>query len=684
MKIRLKKTNTKPKLRNRFYASLAMFSLCASTSLFAQNPIICDQFTADPTARVFNGRLYLFPSHDIISPVEPERRWFSMADYHMFSSTDLIDWTDHGVILSQEQVPWGDPKAYSMWAPDCVEKDGKYYFFFPDAPADGKGFRIGVAIANSLFQAKFTPEKHYIEGISGIDPCVLQASNGKSYIFWGGGGLRVAELKDNLLELADSEMQNPTTLPNGMKFYGHAVKGIPEGFVEGPFAFERNGKYYLTFPWVRGKKGEKNAKGEIDDNPTETLAYCMSDDPMGPYEFKGVIMEESPTHCWTNHHSIVEFKGQWYLFYHHNDYSPSFDKNRSVCIDSLSFNADGTIKPVVPTRRGVGIVDARRQIQLDRYSAIGGGASIEYHDTLNCFDGWKTILPAKGWVSFNNVDTKSSSAQNVSLRIKSNKASVLRLELKNGYTTEMNIPSTNGKWQIIDLKVKVMPEGVTNVKLSNISKTQVEVDWISLTEVPRKKYFSPITSATTDPDAEGFIHRWMLLEPIDKPNRSNAVFTDSYLREHLTKEYFKGQFSTFPKDEEVVVVENQSLQWHALESMDFNVKLFRFSTEFQKKEYGVLFNAVTIIESPEDVDNVRLAVGSNSASMWWLNGSEALLLSGDRRMVKDDCVSPRLKLKKGRNILRGVVINGPGMSDFCVRFINENGEPLKNYKITLK
>ena len=125
----------------------------------AQNPIITNQFTADPTARVFNGRLYLFPSHDIISPVEPKKKWFSMADYHMFSSTDLTEWTDHGVILSQEQVPWGKPDGYSMWAPDCVEKDGKYYFFFPDAPKEGRGFNIGVAIANNLFWPKFEPQQ---------------------------------------------------------------------------------------------------------------------------------------------------------------------------------------------------------------------------------------------------------------------------------------------------------------------------------------------------------------------------------------------------------------------------------------------------------------------------------------------------------------------------------------------
>jgi hypothetical protein len=115
-----------------------------------------------------------------------------------------------------------------------------------------------------------------------------------------------------------------------------------------------------------------------------------------------------------------------------------------------------------------------------------------------------------------------------------------------------------------------------------------------------------------------------------------------------------------------------------------NVKLFRFAEKWGQQVYGVLFWAVTIIDCDEDIENVRLAVGSNSASMWWLNGKETLLLSGDRRMVKDDAMSPRITLKKGRNILRGAIINGPGMSDFCVRFLDENGKPVTNYKVTIK
>ena len=195
-------------------------------------------------------------------------------------------------------------------------------------------------------------------------------------------------------------------------------------------------------------------------------------------------------------------------------------------------------------------------------------------------------------------------------------------------------------------------------------------------------YFAPATKAKKTPDAEGFIQRWLLLEPISKPNRSNTVFTDSYIRKAFDTLYFPNQFTVLPKDGEKVKVGEQELAWHALDSKIFNVKLFRFAYGLNKPIYGVLFWAVTVVNSPQEMKNVRMAVGSNSASMWWLNGKEAVILSGDRRMVMDDCVSTRLTLNKGKNIIRGAVINGPGMSDFCVRFLDEKGEPIKDLTIT--
>lgn len=197
-------------------------------------------------------------------------------------------------------------------------------------------------------------------------------------------------------------------------------------------------------------------------------------------------------------------------------------------------------------------------------------------------------------------------------------------------------------------------------------------------------YFSPATTQVMTPDEQGFIRRWLLLEPIDKPNRSNTVFTDSYIREAFATEYYPKQFTALPAAGDKVKVGKQKLTWHALESNLFNVKLFRFASNLNKQIYGVLFWAVTVIECQEDIPNVRMSVGSNSASMWWLNGEEAVILSGDRRMVKDDCLSKRLTLKKGKNIIRGAVINGPGMSDFCLRFLHENGNPVKNITVSYK
>ncbi len=194
-------------------------------------------------------------------------------------------------------------------------------------------------------------------------------------------------------------------------------------------------------------------------------------------------------------------------------------------------------------------------------------------------------------------------------------------------------------------------------------------------------YFERQEADAVAPDSEGFIRRWLLLEPVEKPNRSNTVFTDSYLRDAFYTEYFKGQSTDVPADGDVVKVDGKKLRWHALDSKLFNVKLFRFASNLEKPVYGVLFWAVTVIDCKEEIKDVRLAVGSNSASMWWIDREEVLMLSGDRRMVADDAMSKRITLKKGRNIIRGAIINGPGMSDFCVRFVDDKGVPVTDFTV---
>ncbi len=661
----------------------------------AQNPVVRDLYTADPTARVFNNKVYIYPSHDIVPPEGQRQDWFCMADYHVFSSENLTDWKDHGVIVSQQTVPWGNPTGYSMWAPDCVFKNGKYYFYFPNAPKEGRGFAIGVATADRP-EGPFTCEPQPIKGVSGIDPCVLIDDDGSAYIYWSGMGIRGAKLKSNMTEL-DGELQEiqmpkregmPEMPP--MRVGGQEMKGLPDGFKEGPFAFKRGDWYYLTFPWVRGDTSN-------GANPTETLAYSMSKSPLGPWDFKGIIMAEHENNCWTNHHSLVEYKGQWYLFYHHNDLSPRDDKRRSVCIDKVTFNADGTIQEVKPTMRGVGINQATEKIEIDRYSAASPDVTTAYVDTTSYLRGLRANLPTKGsWIRYNDVDFSNINDGYliVNAMATDNTEFCVREKSANGKVIArftMTVKSEQGpfrrdmsnQWLTLTAPLEYTPKGVTDLVVT-CEGSGISVDWVMFKNRP--KYFTPLSAnaPAVRPDEQGFIRRWMLLEPIKQDIRSNIVFTNTYLREAFSKNYFKNQLTMLPKDGQKVKVGNQTLAWHALDSENYNMKLFRFAEKWGDQTYGSLFWGVTLIDCPCDYPDVRLAAGSNGASMWWLNGEEVLLLEGDRRMVEDDGMSARISLKKGINVLRCSVINGPGLSDFCVRFLDSNLKPITNYTISIK
>jgi hypothetical protein len=441
----------------QFFSSLLVLFVFANT-LYAQNPIIRNQYSADPSARVFGDKVYLFPSHDILATEGKGRvGWFCMEDYHVFSSSDLTDWTDHGVIVQQNKVPWVRPNSYSMWAPDCIERNGKYYFYFPTSPKDtatyGRGFAIGVAIADKP-GGPYVPQSTPIKGVHGIDPNVFIDKDGQAYLYWSAGNIFAAKLKENMTELASDPV---------------ILKDLPtRGLKEGPYLFERNGIYYLTFPHVANK--------------IERLEYSMSDNPLGPFKMTGVIMDESPTGCWTVHHSVIEFKNQWYLFYHDRDYSPNFDKARSVRVDSLFFNDDGTIQKVIPTLRGVGLTNANREIQIDRYSKISNdGVSVDFLDTLDRFKGWKTIfIKANAWAEYSNVDFGKKPLKTISARVISETGGTLQVHTNNingPVIAEIKIPRSTD-WKVIKAPMIRLKPGIQNLFVTSISDSRIEVDWI--------------------------------------------------------------------------------------------------------------------------------------------------------------------------------------------------------------
>jgi hypothetical protein len=436
---------------------VSSFTFLLSNSTLAQNPFILDQFTADPSARVFNDRVYVYPSHDILSNENRGRiGWFCMEDYHVFSSSELTEWTDHGVIVSQNKVKWVDSTSYSMWAPDCIYKNGMYYFYFPSIPADtslGRGFAVGVAVSDKP-EGPFIPQSGPIKGLKGVDPNPFIDKDGQAYLYWSLGKIFVAKLKENMLELA-SEPQVVEDLPRA-------------GLKEGPYLFERNGIYYMTYPHVQNK--------------IERLEYAIGDTPMGPFTFTGVIMDELPMGCWTNHQSIIEYKDQWYLFYHQNDLSPKFDKNRSVRIDSLFFNEDGTIQKVIPSLRGVGITPVSRKIEIDRYSLKSDtGVSIAFLDTLNTFNGWKIILnSSNAWIQYNSVDFGSETLTSVLVKASSQKGGILQIRLDNAdgpLLSEIKIPD-GADWKMVDSPLSECQPGIYNLVVVLKDNNPVEIDWI--------------------------------------------------------------------------------------------------------------------------------------------------------------------------------------------------------------
>ncbi len=310
-----------------------------------KNPFIKHMYTADPTARVFGDRLYVYASHDL----EPHNNCDRMDQYHIFSTSDMINWKDHGEILAAKDVPWGRPEGGFMWAPDCAFRDGKYYFYYPHPSGAGTTWnttwKIGVAISNRP-DGGFDPRaeaagvdgfKGYIEGMEPfIDPCVFIDDDGQAYIYQGGGGCCFGgKLKSNMVEI-DGKMQYMVDVENTKRiFRGKEFEGL-KIFHEGTWVFKRNDIYYLTAP---------------DDHPFKEggnqLIYYTSSNPLGPWKYGGVYLE--PTGCGTSHGSVVEFKGQWYAFYHNSRLSGGDGANRSICVDKLFFNEDGSIQMVEQT-----------------------------------------------------------------------------------------------------------------------------------------------------------------------------------------------------------------------------------------------------------------------------------------------------------------------------------------------
>ncbi len=317
-----------------------------------RKPLVTHIFTADPSAHVFDGKIYIYPSHDLAHKMEINDNGdqYDMEDYHILCLEDLdAPCVDCGEVLHMKDIPW---VSQQMWAPDVAFKNGKYYLYFPARDHKGQ-FHLGVAVSDSP-AGKFVAQENYIEGSFSIDPAVLMDDDGQGYVYfgglWGGQlekwqtgeflenedgpsgnekalGPRVGRLTDDMFSFKEAPQEIVILDENG-----EPLKAGDEDrrYFEGPWMHKYNGKYYLSY----------------STGTTHTIVYATSDSPVGPFTYRGKILE--PVIGWTTHHSIVEYKGKWYLFYHDSSLSGGIDNQRCVMYTELKYNEDGTIQTIKP------------------------------------------------------------------------------------------------------------------------------------------------------------------------------------------------------------------------------------------------------------------------------------------------------------------------------------------------
>ncbi|BCS31779.1 alpha-N-arabinofuranosidase [Luteitalea sp. TBR-22] len=334
--------------------AVATMGLTAQSPWFKDQPLLPGIHTADPSAHVFGGRLYVYPSHDIDAgvPQDDLGSHFAMRDYHVYSMDRVgAPVKDHGVALAIEQVKWA---RRQMWAPDAAERDGRYYLYFPAKDADDV-FRIGVAAGTSP-SGPFTADPAPVAGTYSIDPAVFRDTDGAHYMYfggiWGGQLQRWATgtyKREDTYPAAGAPALMPKVARLGadMKTLAEAPRdvrildadGTPlkagdtaRRFFEGSWVHRYGGKYYLSY----------------STGDTHYLVYATADSPYGPFTYRGRLME--PVLGWTTHHSIVEHQGQWYLFYHDAQASGGQTHLRNMKVTRLTHRPDGAIETIVPYR----------------------------------------------------------------------------------------------------------------------------------------------------------------------------------------------------------------------------------------------------------------------------------------------------------------------------------------------
>lgn len=427
------------------------------------NPVIREG-SADPSVRVFEGKVYIYSSHDY----SRDNVFWIMKDWKVYSSTDLVNFTDHGVVLKGSDIPWAKAPDH-CWAPDCAEKNGRWYFYFPVSGKQGvwKG-EIGVATGDSpagpfreVLGKPLIGEEDRPEGYNGsyynIDPAVFTDTDGRSYLFWGNGCCFVAELDENMVSLQTEIRQ--------VAINGH------KGYMEGPFVWKRNGTYYLLY-------------SRVGSTSYDTLDYATSGQPMGPYRYRGSIVGHGQKG--NIHGSVFEFNGQWYVAYH--DLFPT-DKYRMTCLERIHYRRDGSIVMSPANRAGVGWYNAGERIEAEDYFEKDPEAGYSGFEVTGFY---MAGMRDGQWLRFPNAalpyDFSNHLRVRLSLRGEAGSLLLFTERPEGRPVAEIRVPGPTKpgstepvSWQVLDVETGPVT-GIQNlyITINGGETTRVDLDWFQL------------------------------------------------------------------------------------------------------------------------------------------------------------------------------------------------------------
>lgn len=317
-----------------------------------RKPLVTHIYTADPSAHVYGGKIYIYPSHDIPHNGEDNDNGdeYQMQDYHVFTMDGIdAECVDCGEALNMRDVPWVRDQ---MWAPDVVHKNGKYYLVFPARDKEGN-FRLGIAVSEKP-EGPFAAEENYIEGSYSIDPAAFMDDDGKVYVYFGGlWGGQLEKYRTGVFDPEGKEPggQEPAVMPRcavmseDMLSFAQPSVGVEILDENGnPILASDEDRRYFEGPWMHKYKGKYYFS--YSTGTTHYIVYATGDNPLGPFTYQGRIME--PVIGWTTHHSIIEFEGKWYIFYHDCEYSGGINHRRTIKFTELHYNEDGSIQTIEP------------------------------------------------------------------------------------------------------------------------------------------------------------------------------------------------------------------------------------------------------------------------------------------------------------------------------------------------